>query len=53
MKKSDSAEEIVETHTGCPYCFRNVRLDGGEHRHEDEIVSCPECGCEFRLGEVQ
>lgn len=53
MKKSDSCEENVETWTGCPYCFRNVKLSGCDHRYEDEIVGCPECGEEFRLGEVQ
>ena len=53
MKKSDSAEECVETYTGCPECFQNVKLDGDEHHHEDEIVNCPLCGNDFRLGEIQ
>ena len=53
MKKSDSCEEIVETWTGCPHCFKNVKLDSNMHHIEDDVVTCPECGEEFQLGEVQ
>jgi|GEM_PF-6433148 len=53
LKKSDSCGEEIDTYTTCPYCFQGIQLTDNEHHHEDEIATCPLCGNDFRLGEVQ
>lgn len=51
MKRADGWEEIIETWAECPHCFKNVKLSGCDHRKEDDVVECPECGEQFILGE--